>query len=330
MKLHRPIRIVACAAAVAWAAAPAAAQRDTTRAGATPLPGIVARAEREACPARDDPRARALWEGMRARYGAGLDSASAWTSMRASAGYVASGSLMRFDTVPSERLDGTTDGWTTGDAVRDGMRRGLSFYAAPRVGRGRRGMAGRQRAALLHTIARTGYGTLTRGVYADISQLSAVWTYPPLDGELASHFADDLFGSRTFFRVERERPITLGFCTSPRFRAQPYLSGSLFLRADSSLERAQWHFHTPEPQEDAGGEARFEPPRAETGRALLPSQGEMYRRHVGDQFFHRRLVYSPWSVDPAPFLADSLFPPPTAPLGGMHVRYHDPPTRAKP
>ena len=31
----------------------------------------------------------------------------------------------------------------------------------------------------------------------------------------------------------------------------------------------------------------------------------MYRRHAGDQFFHRRLVYSPWTVDPAPFLPDS-------------------------
>jgi hypothetical protein len=330
MKLLRPTCILACATLSAWAAVPAAAQRDTTRAGATPLPGIVARGEREACPGRDDPRARALWERMRARYDTGLDSASAWARMRASSGYVASGALMRFDTVPSERPDGTTDGWTTGDAIRDAQQRGLSFYGAPRVGPGRRGMAGSQRAALSRTIARTGYGTLNRGVYADISQVSAVWTYPPLDGELAAHFAGDVFGGRTFFRIERAQgPITLGFCTAPRFRSQPYLSGSLFLRPDSTLERVQWHFHTPEPREDAGGEARFEPPRPETGRALLPSQGEMYRRHVGDQFFHRRLVYAPWKVDPAPFLPDSLFLPLSAPLGGMHVRHHDPP-KARP
>ncbi|HEV7589193.1 MAG TPA: hypothetical protein VGO40_13845 [Longimicrobium sp.] len=299
--------------------ATAAAQRDTTRAGATPLPGIVARGERDACPTRDDPRARALWERMRARYDTGLDSASMWTEMRASSGYVASGALMRFDTVPSERPDGTTDGWTTGDAIRDGQQRGLSFYGAPRVGLGRRGMAGWQRAVLSRTIARIGYGTLNRGVYADISQVSAVWTYPPLDGELASHFGGDVFGSRTFFRIEREQgPITLGFCTAPRFRSQPYLSGSLFLRPDSTLKRVLWHFHTPEPREDAGGEARFAQPG--TSRALTPSQGEMYRRHVGDQFFHRRLVYSPWTVDPAPFLPNSLFARPSAP-GRMHVRF---------
>ncbi|SOD03171.1 hypothetical protein SAMN05216486_10854 [bacterium JGI 053] len=331
MKLLRSTCILACAALSAWEAVPAAGQRDTTRAGATPLPGIVARGDREACPGRDDPRARALWEAMRARYDTGLDSASAWTRMRASSGYVASGSLMRFDTVPSERHDGTTDGWTTGDVIRDGQQRGLSFYGAPRVGPGRRGMAGRQRAALARTIERIGYGALNRGVSADISQVLAVWTYPPLDGELAAHFAGDVFGSRTFFRIDRERgPTTLGFCTAPRFRSQPYLSGSLFLRADSSLERVQWHFHTPDPQEDAGGEVRFELPRAETGRALLPSQGETYRRHVADQFFHRRLVYSPWTVDPAPFLPDSLFLPLSAPLGGMEVRSHAPPSKVKP
>jgi hypothetical protein len=324
--------LLACAALSAWAAVPAAAQRipvDTTRAGATPLPGIVARGERDACPARDDARARALWTRMAGRYDRGLDSASTWTRMRASSGYVASGSLMRFDTVPSNRRDLTTDGWNTRDAVRDGQQRGLAFYEAPRVGPGRRGMSGRLRGSLARTIARDGYASLNRGISADISQVSAVWTYPPLDGELASHFVGDVFGDRTFFRIERETgPVTLAFCTAPRFRSQPWISGSLFLRPDSSLERVQWHFHTPEPREDAGGDVRFAPPAAGPGRALVPSQGEIYRRHVGDQFWHRRLVYSGWSIDPAPFLPDSLVPPPL-PSRPPVVR-HLPPTRARP
>ena len=331
MKRLRPACILSCAALSAWAV-PASAQRvpvDTTRAGATPLPGIVAQAEREACPARDDPRARALWTRMAARYDRALDTASVWTRMQASSGYVASGSLMRFDTVRSNRPDGTTDGWNTGDAVRDGQQRGLAFYAAPRVGPGRRGMSGRLRGSLTRTIERIGYGTLNNGISADISQVSAVWTYPPLDGELASHFVGGLFGERTFFRVEREAPVTLGFCTAPRFRSQPYVSGSLFLRADSSLERVQWHYHTPEPREDAGGEVRFAPPAPGAAHALVPAHGEIYRRHVGNQFYHRRLVYAEWSIDPAPFLPDSTFAPPPPPSRPPVVRYH-PPTRARP
>lgn len=304
----RPMRMLACAALVVGASTSALAQRDTTRAGATPLPGIVARGEAAACPGRDDPRARALWTAMRERYDAGQGSTSMWTEMQASSGYVASGSLMRFDTVPSNHADGTTDGWNTADARRDGLQRPLAFFAAPRVGRGRRGMSGTLRGSLSRDIARQGYGTLNRGVSADLSQVSAAWTYPPLDGELASHFADDGFGERTFFRVERERgPAAIGFCTAPRFRSQPWISGTLYLRPDSTLERVQWHFHTPEPREDAGGEVRFAPPRPETGRALLPVRGEIYRRHMGDQFFHRRLVYSAWSVASDPYLPEAVF-----------------------
>jgi len=306
--------VLALAAMVAGAAAPAVAQRvppraDTSRAGATPLPGIVAQAEREACPRRDDPRARALWTAVRERYETGMDSASMWAELRASSGYVASANLLRFDTVPSTHPDGTTDGWSTGETLRDGHQRGLAFYRAPRVGHGRRGMSGRLRGSLLRTVAREGYATLNTGVSADLTQVSAVWTYPPLDGELAAHFIDEVFGSRTFFRIDREQgaPV-IAFCTAPRFRSQPYLSGSLFLRADSSLDRVQWHFHTPEPLEDAGGEVRFRPLEAGTGRALTPAQGEFYRRNAGDQFFHRRLVYSPWTIHRAPLLPDSVVP----------------------
>ncbi|MFL5386608.1 MAG: hypothetical protein ACJ8GN_29260 [Longimicrobiaceae bacterium] len=314
----RPMRMLACAAIFVAASTPARAQRDTSRAGATPLPGIVARGEAAACPGRDDPRARALWTAMRGRYDPALGSASVWAEMQASAGYVASASLMRFDTVPSNHADGTTDGWNTGEARRDGLQRPLAFYAAPRVGRGRRGMSGALRGSLTREIARVGYGTVNRGISADLSQLSAVWSYPPLDGELASHFIDDAFGERTFFRVERERgPVTLGFCTAPRFRSQPWISGTLFLRPDSTVERVQWHFHTPEPREDAGGEARFEPPRPGTGRALLPVQGEIYRRHAGDQFYHRRLVYTAWTVDPEPYLPDAVVR--ATPPHPMHV-----------
>ena len=317
-------------AALACAAVPAAAQRDTARAAATPLPGIVARAEREACPGRDDPRARALWIRMRERYDLSLDSASMWTEMRASAGYVPSSGLFAFDTVDSNRRDLTTDGWNVSESLRDGQQRGLAFYVAPRVGKGRRGMSGRLRGSLARTIAREGYATLNRGVSADLSQASAAWTYPALDAELASHFIDDVFGGRTFLRVDREGPaLALGFCTAPRHRSQPYLSGTLFLRPDTSLERARWHVHTREPSEDAGGEVRYRAPGAAARAPLVALQGEFYRRHEGDRFYHRRLVFAAWNIDPAPLLADSLLPaafpvlPGGIPMrGGRRARRH--------
>lgn len=319
VKSLRHIISISIALAVLVLPAAAAAQRDTSRAGATPLPGIVARGEREACPGRDDPAARALWEGMRARYDLSLDSASMWVEMTASSGYVAPGALMRFDTLASNRADRTTDGWNVREAIRDAGRRGLAFYDAPRVGPGRRGMSGRLRGSLARAIAREGYARRTDRISADITQASAAWTYPPLDAELASHFAADGFGERTFFRVDRAgAAAAIGFCTAPRFRAMPYISGTLFLRADGSLERVQWHYHTPEPHEDAGGQVRFA--ASEPGRALVAAEGEVYRRDLDDRFYHRRLTYAAWTVDAAPFLAESLLPAPLPPRPGDALR----------
>src|SRR4051794_22384943 len=92
--------LVLCAGAVNAASAQRPTRADTT---VTPLPGLLARAGAEQCPGRDDPRARALWERMSSRYSVELDSASLWTSLRASSGYVDAGSLFHFDTVASNR-----------------------------------------------------------------------------------------------------------------------------------------------------------------------------------------------------------------------------------
>ncbi|HKP73968.1 MAG TPA: hypothetical protein VJT67_00435, partial [Longimicrobiaceae bacterium] len=62
------------------------------------------------------------------------------------------------------------------------------------------------------------------------------------------------------------------------------------------------------PSEDAGGEVRYRTPGAGPRAPLLALQGEFYRRHEGDRFYHRRLVFAEWSIDPAPLLADSLLP----------------------
>jgi hypothetical protein len=310
MRISRRAAHLALLALSVTAFTEASGQRPTRPdTAATPLPGLIARADAEQCPRDDDPRARALWERMRSRYSPELDSASLWANLRASSGYVDAGALFQFDTVFSNRPDGTTDGWNTSEVLRDSAMRALAFVQAPRVGFGSRGMAGRLRANLNRFIERHGYGNRNPKIYADLTQISAAWSYPPLDGELGSHFISDVFGALSVFRIERAaQPVVIGFCTAARYRAAPYLSGSLVLAADTSLDVAQWHFHTSEPSEDAGGVDHFYPPQPGLSQTLLVREGDLYRRYVGNSFFHRRLIYAPWSLAMDPLLPDSLAP----------------------
>lgn len=297
------------------AAPPLKAQR-TPQDSARALPGIVATGQRELCRSRDDPAARAAWERMRARHGAALDGMSLWAEMRVSAGWVDRRSLFRFDTLASERADGTTDGWNLSEVRRDAQRRLLAFYDVPRVGAGHRGMSASLRALLEMGIERHGYGERNMGLYADLTQLSEAWNYPPLDAELAPYFASPAFAARVALRVERREPLTLGFCTLGRHRAAPWISGTLTLRADTTLERAQWQFHTPEPAEEAGGDVWFR------DGTLEPSMSIFWRRSGNDRFFQRRMTFDRWRAVAQPLLPDSAAPAerPRLPVGGRRSR----------
>jgi hypothetical protein len=298
------------------------AQRTTSADIApTPLPGLVARGESGQCSRHDEPSARALWARMSRRYSSEFDSASLWTTLHASSGYVDANSLFRFDTASSNRRDGTTSGWNTSEVLRDSLQRALAYVRAAQVGPGGRGMAGRLRASLDRYIGRHGYASPTPQVYADLTQISAAWSYPPLDGELASHFVSELFGLLSVFQIETgDGPLTIVFCTAPRFRSRPYISGRLVLATDTSLAGVQWRFHTSAPREDAGGEDHFYPLQDGVQRPLLVREGDVYRRHEGDRFFHRRLMYAPWAVAMSPLLPDSVAPGRQPPSGGADIR----------
>jgi hypothetical protein len=278
---------------LALVAVPAAARAQR----ADTLPGLTARAERADCTARDEPRARAAWERMRGLYSRAGDSVSLWTAAMASTqGEVPPERLLRFDTASSNRPDGTTTGWDAQEVRRDGEQRILQFYAAPRTGMGGRGMAGVYRAMLEDGIARDGYARLLDGVNADITATWSAWAYPPLEAELATHFASDEFARRNDLAMTSvDDRAAIRFCGARRFRSRPYLSGVLVLRADGSLERAWWRFRTPAPDEEAGGEVEFAELDATAGPPLLlPARGRFYRRQGAAAFFQRQQTYDGW------------------------------------
>lgn len=271
-----------------------AQRRDTA---AVALPGVTARAAGAECGIRDEPRARALWEAVRARYSPAGDSLSLWTTgMSSAADWVPPERLLRFDSTSSHRADGSTTGWDAQQNRRDGWQRLLEYHAAPRAGRGGRGMAGVYRAFLSGRIATDGYARLLNGVNADLTAAWSAWEYPPLEAELASHFVSAEFGRRNVFALASDQGrTTIEFCGARPFRSRPYLTGVLVLRADSTLERAWWRYRTPAPDEQAGGQAEFAPYSSAGGAPLLlPVRGVFYRRNGRAEFYQRRQTFDGW------------------------------------
>ena len=261
------------------------------------LPGLLAQASRADCASRDEPRARAVWESLRRRF-ADADSLSVWASgLSNSAGWATERGFLRFDSAASNLPDGTTSGWNTRVVRRDALQNVIKFSIAPRVGSGSRGMSGSYRQQLSREIAAIGYARLLPGVNADLTQTRAAWAYPPLDAELATHFISDEFGRRTAFSlVAPGEPVTLAFCSRSQYRSKPYISGVLVLRADTTLERAYWSFHTPAPDEHAGGEAEFAAYDSANGLPLLlPARGTYWRRHGVALFYQRQQSYPAWA-----------------------------------
>lgn len=283
-------------------------QRDTVPPVRT-LPALIAQASRGECTSRDEPGARAVWERLRDRYSRSADSLSVWTTRLVnSAGWIDDAGLHRFESAESNRPDGTTSGWNTQEVRRDTSRRVLQFSVAPRVGPGSRGMSGSYRQQLTRDIAANGYARILPGTNADLTQVFAAWAYPPLEAELATHFLSDEFGRRNAFSPVTSGPAQgIAFCTRSPYRSKPYISGILTLRADTTLERAYWSFHTAAPDEHAGGEAEFAPYDAAGGLpVLLPVRGTFWRRDGIARFYQRQQTFAGWLSGPRAALPPGL------------------------
>lgn len=219
------------------------------------------------CPRREEPQARHLWTRMRSRYWQlGSDSVFVF-------------GFMEFRSGKGEKSDAydpdagrTSAGWTTGALVS----------AHPEI------------------MALSGYATAAAG---GLGERTAFWDYRSLDGGMMQDLTGTHFGSvHTFSLLTRSaNETTIAFCPSDRLRRTGQIQGTLVLRSDTTLSRARWTFLTPDPKEDAGGEASYLPPSAAFGRALLAQETAFWRKSGAAYYFEAKAFtgWRRWFREPA-------------------------------
>ena len=237
-----------------------------------PLPGFEVIGDRDICAAGDDRSAREIWEVAAQRHAGGLDTVG-----------VASYTRVRTDTLAGQG--------SVGSGVEG---------AAP----GQRASAPLLRLGWNRRVDREGYAFPVRRT--DNTGSYDSWGYPPLEADFSSHFVADLFGDLHDFQLEvgDEEGWILHFCA--REQDDPYLDGVLEVGPDTLIYRAEWRFYTDEPDEGAGGWARFPPPvDGGTSPPLLPSESLTWKGLPNGQIVRRAQWYEGWIIaagDSVPFL----------------------------
>jgi hypothetical protein len=223
-------------------------------------PLSVASTRARTCPNREDPRARALWERMRSRY---------WQPSS--------------DSVP---IFGFFE-------VRSGVGARADAYdpGAGRVGAG--WTPGPLVVAWPEFMVRSGYATRASG---GAGERTASWSYRALDGGTMQDFTGEYFGAAHTFSLlgAAAGRMTIAFCPRERMGRTGQIEGSLVLDADTTLSWAGWRFRTPAPDEDAGGEASFEPPDPHLGFALLARETVFWRKTNPPRYYFESHRYTGW------------------------------------
>jgi hypothetical protein len=242
------------------------------RAAPLPLPGFRVEVERDVCSAPEEAVARSLWEAAVRLHAAGLDTLGIATY---------------------------TEEWTDTMST-DGSRSGGAARSSP----GQRASAPLLRVSWSRRVERQGYGFPVRR--SDRQRSYDSWSYPPLEADFASHFVGESFGSLHEFHLDMAdaEGWVLRFCGTEQDR--PFLLGALELGPDTLIRRAEWQFFTPEPDEGAGGWARFDPTAQGGGAsALLPRESLIWRTLPGGSVVRRAQSYLGWITTPGdsvPFL----------------------------
>jgi len=237
-----------------------------------PLPGFEVEGDRDFCAAGESAEARGLWEAARLRHAGGLDTLG-----------VASYMHLRTDTLSNGAGNAT----------------GLLGAIA-----GQRASAPLLRLSWNRRIDREGYAFRVRR--SDLARSYDSWSYPPLEADFAPHFGEASFGRLHRFHIETEAADgwILRFCGTRT--NEPHLLGILEIGPDTLIRRAEWRFHTPEPDEEAGGWARFPPAMDPAGSPpLLPTESMSWRRLPDGEVIRRVQWYEGWILAPGdsvPFL----------------------------
>jgi hypothetical protein len=212
------------------------------------------------CPRREEPQARELWTRMRSRYWQpGPDSVFVFAFME-----IRSGTGERTEAYEPE-AGRTSAGWTTGALI----------VAHPEL------------------MARSGYALRAAG---GAGERTAFWSYRALDDGAMQDFTGDYFGSAHTFSIliQNGSETTIAFCPRERLRRTGQVQGTLTLRSDASLSSARWRFQTPDPGEDAGGEASYLPPAPAFGRALLAQETVFWRRSGPRGYYYEAKAFTGW------------------------------------
>jgi hypothetical protein len=211
------------------------------------------------CPRREEPQARELWTRMRSRYWQPGDSVFVFGFME-----LRSGTGEKRDAYTPE-AGRTAAGWTS-DAL---------VIAHPDL------------------MARSGYALDAAG---GVGERTAFWSYRALDDALMQDFTGDYFGTAHTFSIISQGPerTTIAFCPRDGLRRTGQIQGTLTLRADTTLSNAQWSFRTPDPDEDAGGEASYFLPEQAFGRALLARETVFWRKSGPHFYYFEAKTFSGW------------------------------------
>lgn len=210
------------------------------------LPTVTIASVAQTCPQNDDLEARALWLRVAVRY-------------REPA---LEGRVTTLD-----QRQGTVDAREVGYFYDSELRTGSRTYTPA-------GVRGAH-----EQVARSGYAHELRESHT--YDLFGGWQYPPVEAELAGHFATQVFAdAHTIGVASRSASVTtLRFCARDRRRSG--LDGTLQVSERDGFVEARWRFWNPsDGAEDAGGAATFASVRAEPPPAPLTSTSGLFWRQL--------------------------------------------------
>jgi len=240
-----------------------------------PLPGFDIEGERDFCAGREDSVARRLWEQASLLHAGGIDTLG-----------IATYTLVRVDTLQIPNVLASTGIMGTEE--------------------GQRGSAPLLRLSWNRRIEAEGYAFPVRRT--EVGRSYDSWSYPPLEADFAPHFGSRLFGAQHDFHIVEtsDAGATLYFCG--RRTGRPHLEGTMTIGADTLIQRVDWRFRTREPEEGAGGWARFAPGSAQaTTNPLLPTESVVWRSLPDGSVLRRAQWYDGWILaqgDSVPFLPE--------------------------